>query len=161
MAYLYKFIDKPEIDVISQSNMHLFIFVHRQKRKSNFPSYTVYGNSERSSCKVIHEEGLPNIWGKAQIFPHIYQEAVSHIWLCNCSVLNFLIDEEHLIFFFSVCICFPPIFTRNSQPQRLHALSSLSFFFLPCVFSIFNFDLEFFIGVQSTKLLHKKMPLFL
>ncbi len=32
-------------------------------------------------------------------FP-IYEEAVSHIWLCNCSTLNFLIFEENLIFFF-------------------------------------------------------------
>ncbi len=27
-------------------------------------------------------------------------EAVSNIWLCNCSTLNFLIYEENLIFFF-------------------------------------------------------------
>ncbi len=32
-------------------------------------------------------------------FP-IYEEAVSHIWLCKCSILNFLIYEENLIFFF-------------------------------------------------------------
>ncbi len=33
-------------------------------------------------------------------FP-IYEEAItSHIWLCNCSSLNFLIYEENLIFFF-------------------------------------------------------------
>jgi hypothetical protein len=30
----------------------------------------------------------------------IYDEAVSHICLCNCSILNFLIYEENLIFFF-------------------------------------------------------------
>jgi hypothetical protein len=32
----------------------------------------------------------------------IYEEAeaVSHIWLCNCSTVNFLIYEENLIFFF-------------------------------------------------------------
>ncbi len=29
----------------------------------------------------------------------VYEEAVSHIWLCNCSILNFLIYEENLIFF--------------------------------------------------------------
>ncbi len=29
-----------------------------------------------------------------------YEEAVSHIWLCNCSTLNFLIYEENLIFSF-------------------------------------------------------------
>ena len=30
----------------------------------------------------------------------IYEEAVSHIWFCNCFILNFLIFEENLIFFF-------------------------------------------------------------
>ncbi len=30
----------------------------------------------------------------------IYEKAVSHIWLCNCSILHFLIYEENLIFFF-------------------------------------------------------------
>ncbi len=30
------------------------------------------------------------------------EEAVGHIWLCNCSILNFLIYEENLIFFLSV-----------------------------------------------------------
>jgi hypothetical protein len=30
----------------------------------------------------------------------MYEEAVSHIRLCNCSTLNFLIYEENLIFFF-------------------------------------------------------------
>jgi hypothetical protein len=31
------------------------------------------------SCKVIYEEGLPNIRGNAQMFNHIWEEAVSHI----------------------------------------------------------------------------------
>ncbi len=37
-----------------------------------------------------------------EIFAHllIYWEALHHIWLCNCSTLNFLIYEENLIFFF-------------------------------------------------------------
>ncbi len=37
-----------------------------------------------------------------EIFAHflIYWEAHPHIWLCNCSTLNFLIYEENLIFFF-------------------------------------------------------------
>ncbi len=33
-------------------------------------------------------------------FP-IYEEAVSHIWLCNCSTLSFPIYDENFIFFFS------------------------------------------------------------
>jgi hypothetical protein len=32
-------------------------------------------------------------------FP-IYEEAGNHIWLCDCSILNFHIYEENLIFFF-------------------------------------------------------------
>ncbi len=35
----------------------------------------------------------------------LYGEAVSHIWLCNCSNLNFLAYAENLIFFLSVCVC--------------------------------------------------------
>ncbi len=40
-----------------------------------------------------------------EIFAHflIYWKALPHIWLCNCSTLNFLIYEENLIFFLSVC----------------------------------------------------------
>ncbi len=33
-------------------------------------------------------------------FLDIYEEAVSYIWLCNCSLPNFLINEENFIFFF-------------------------------------------------------------
>jgi hypothetical protein len=37
-----------------------------------------------------------------EIFAHFlrYQEALLHIWLCNCSTLNFPIYDENLIFFF-------------------------------------------------------------
>ena len=37
--------------------------------------------------------------GMRKYFP-IYEEAVSHIRLCNCSIQNFLIYEENLISFF-------------------------------------------------------------
>ncbi len=33
----------------------------------------------------MNEEGLPNIWGNAQIFSYIQYEEAVHIWLCNCS----------------------------------------------------------------------------
>ncbi len=65
-----------------------------KKKKIKFLIY-----KEIQSGAVMYEEGLPNIWGNAQIFP-IYEEAVSHIWLCNCSTLKVLIYEENLIFFF-------------------------------------------------------------
>jgi hypothetical protein len=70
-----------------------------KKERKKFPH--IQGNSEWSSCKVIYEEGLPNIWGNAQIFLHIWGGRYSYcIWLCNCSILNFLIYEENLTFFF-------------------------------------------------------------
>ncbi len=77
-------------------------------------------------------------------FP-IYKEAVSHIWLCNCSILNFLIYEENLIFFFVSAVfvlvlafksigmftkkyvIFPPRFFK-----KLNELSSLSKFKTGC-----------------------------
>jgi hypothetical protein len=47
--------------------------------------------------QVIYEERLPNYMRKCAT---IYEEAISDI--CNCSILNFLIHEENLIFFLSV-----------------------------------------------------------
>jgi hypothetical protein len=40
------------------------------------------------------------IYGERRKYFPIYEEVVSHILLCNCSILNFLIYEENLIFFF-------------------------------------------------------------
>ncbi len=40
-----------------------------KKEKRNFPQ--TYGNSDGIGCKVIFEEGLPNIRGNTQIFNHI------------------------------------------------------------------------------------------
>ncbi len=59
------------------------------------------GNSEGIGCKVIYEEGLPNIlYVEMRKYLVIFEETVSHIWLCNRSRLNFLLYEENLIFFF-------------------------------------------------------------
>ncbi len=59
-------------------------------------------------------------------FP-IYETAVSHIWLCNCSTLNFPIYEESLIFFFISVLTisrycsfyFLPISQLHSHPTPL------------------------------------------
>jgi len=68
-----------------------------EKRKKKFSS--LEGNSEWSGCKVIYmRKGFLN----AQIFNHIWG-GVSHIWLCNRSLLNFLTYEENLIFLFNQC----------------------------------------------------------
>ncbi len=36
---------------------------------------------------------------------NIYEEAVSHILLCYCSLLNFLIYDENFIIFFISVVC--------------------------------------------------------
>ncbi len=38
----------------------------------------------------------------ANISPYMYEEVVSHIWLCNCFILNFLKYEEFFFSFLSV-----------------------------------------------------------
>jgi hypothetical protein len=86
-----------------------------KKRKRNFSSYTyVQGNSDRIGCKVTYEEGLPNIWGNAQIFPHgpfmrrpldIYDFATAPFWTSislklspQISVLSFSYTYSTILF---------------------------------------------------------------
>ncbi len=42
----------------------------------------------------------------------IYKKAVNHIWLCNCSILNLLIYDENLIFFFISVGTFWPFYVH-------------------------------------------------
>ncbi len=44
--------------------------------------FLIYKETQKwSSCKVIYVEGLPNIWGNAQIFPHIWGGRQSYMAL--------------------------------------------------------------------------------
>ncbi len=52
-----------------------------------------------SSAKSYMRKGLL-IYEEVHKYFAIYDEAVSHIWLCTRSFLKFLIYEENLIFFF-------------------------------------------------------------
>jgi hypothetical protein len=49
----------------------------------------------------------------------ITEEAVSHIWLCNSSILNFLINEENLIFFFTGVFCLTTFITKKLRSETL------------------------------------------
>ncbi len=65
-------------------------------------------------------------------FP-IYEEAGSHIWLCNCSIMNFLIYEENLIFFFISAYC------KNFWKSELKTGTHFAFLRAsPCVLRIKN-----------------------
>ncbi len=85
----------PWRSAVSLSEVNQYTLIKRIK-------FSSYIRKFRGSYKVIYEERFPNIWGNAQIFPHTYMRRplVIHIWLCNCSTLNFLIYEENLLFFF-------------------------------------------------------------
>jgi hypothetical protein len=68
-----------------------------KKRKSNFPHYKEIQSG--AVAKSYMRKGFLIYEEMHKYFP-IYEEAVSHIWLCNCSTLNFFIYEENSIFFF-------------------------------------------------------------
>ncbi len=78
----------------------------------------------------------------------MYEEAVSHIWLCNRSLQNFLKYEENLIFFFYQCggekvvhrvyggaffmrdskICSdPPFLTASELERQLHTFQQQNY----------------------------------
>ncbi len=65
-----------------------------------------------SVAKLYMRKGFL-IYEEMRKYFHIYEEAVSHIWLCNGSILNFLIYEENLIFFFISVPQF--LFVRNAD----------------------------------------------
>jgi hypothetical protein len=75
--------------------------IHWWKRTENFP-YIQYKEIQSGAiAKSYMRKGFLIYEEMRKYFPR-YEEAVSHIWLCNCSILNFLIYEENLFFFLSV-----------------------------------------------------------
>ncbi len=69
-------------------------------------------------------------------FP-IHEEAVGHLLLCNCSILNFLIYEENFFFFYQfACLICPwhislDAFMVASRSEALALSSSIVLFILP------------------------------
>ncbi len=71
--------------------------------KKEYKIFLIYKEiSDGIGCKVIYEEGLPIIWGRSKYFT-IYEEAVSHIWLCAWSPWISLYRRKILFYFLSVC----------------------------------------------------------
>ncbi len=82
-------------------------------------------------------------------YSNIYEEAVSHIWLCNRSHLNFLIYEENLNFLFYQCghppvnpktertkddLCVSLFISRWFNTRKWAYILSTPFSFLVCLF---------------------------
>ncbi len=68
-----------------------------KRKKIKFSSY-IKKNSVRAVAKsYMRKEFLYEAMRK---YLTIYEEAFTHIWLCNCTILNFLMYEENFIYFF-------------------------------------------------------------
>ncbi len=72
------------------------------KTKIKFSYCNIQWSSEWSSCKVIYEEGLPNIWGNAQIFPHLWEGPL--VIYDFATMLHFWISSYMRKTWFSFCI---------------------------------------------------------
>ncbi len=78
---------KPEKDTCRQNSLSKWI----DWCQSRPPSVFIY---------VIYDERPPHIWWKYLCIASYIIGALSHIWLCTRSRLNFLIYEESFVFFF-------------------------------------------------------------
>jgi hypothetical protein len=81
------------------------------KKKIKFSSFIRKFRIE-CSCKVIYEEGLPNIWGNAQIFSHIWGGRQSYMTL-QLLHSEFPYIRGKLDFLFYQCTVLPP--QRNNK----------------------------------------------
>jgi hypothetical protein len=50
------------------------LFLRLLQKEKKIPH--ILGNSDGIGCKVIYEEGLPNIWGNEQIFPPYMRRSI-------------------------------------------------------------------------------------
>ncbi len=77
----------------------MYLTCHYTDKKEN-QIFLIYKEIHSGGvAKSYMRKGFPVYEEMRRYFP-IYEKAVSHKCLCNCSVLNFHIDEETLIFFF-------------------------------------------------------------
>ncbi len=76
-------------------------------------SYTVqYTDKKEKTIFLIYKKILNGAVAKSYMrkgfltfeqmrkYVFIYDKVVIHLWLCNCSILNFLINEEKFFFLF-------------------------------------------------------------
>jgi hypothetical protein len=76
----------------------LSLVSYTDKKKRKFSSYIRQFRMEQLQSHIPMRKGFL-ICEEMRKYLTVYEEAVSHIWLCNCSILNFFIFEENLIFF--------------------------------------------------------------
>ncbi len=77
----------------------MFVFFKYTDKKDN-QIFLIYKEIQSGAVAKSYMKKGFLIYEEMRTYFPIYEEAVSHIWLCNCSILNFLIYEENLIFLF-------------------------------------------------------------
>ncbi len=92
--HLWKEVSSQAIDVITN-----LLQVWYTDKKENW-IFLIYKEIQSGAvAKSYMRKGFLIDEEMRNFFP-VNEEAVCHLWLCNCSIVNFLIYEENLIIFF-------------------------------------------------------------
>ncbi len=127
-----------------------YLYLYTDKKEKQI--FLIYKEIQSGAfAKSYMRKGLLIYEEMRKYFP-IYEEAVSHIWLCNWSILNFLIYEENLIFFFYQCIGIPIAPSRRMLETLFAGRGHPSphVFSFSTVLQIFNAVLCNFLGCFSS-----------
>jgi hypothetical protein len=95
----FLFIDLASIIVGCSKNILYVSPSHYTDKKEN-KIFLIYREIQSGAVAKSYMRKGFLIYEEMRKYFHIYEQVVSHIWLGNCSTLNFLIYEENLIFFF-------------------------------------------------------------
>ncbi len=87
----------------------------------------------------------------------IYEEAVIHIWLCNCSILNFLIYDENFILFFISAYLLSPQMCGICGPYTFVVLIPFS---VIISFEGLPIDTEQLLAVTTIICIFCRLPIF-
>jgi hypothetical protein len=117
--------------------LHIYVrFYALINKKIKFSSYTRKFRVEQLQSHIYLRKGFLIYEEMRKYFPIFEEAAVSHIWLCYCSIRNFLIYEENLIFFFisamtpkllKYCTAMVPLLIRFSSEKQWDLLPSCEF----------------------------------
>ncbi len=100
--------------------------IRRHTYKKDNQIFLIYKEIQSGAVAKSYMRKSLLIYEEIRKYFPMYEEPVSHIWLCHCSILKFLKYEENLIFFFisaSPCILAKHAQKINKKPKAL--LSSL------------------------------------
>ncbi len=95
--------------------MYMFSASHTDKKEHQI--FLIYKEIQSGAVEKSYKRTDFLIYEEMRKYFSIYEEAVSHIWLCNCSIMKFLkYGEDFLFFFISAGTWLPgPMFSTYSM----------------------------------------------